>query len=136
MNDLVSTEWLASHLGSSDLAILDASWHLPAAKRDARAEFIEARIPGARVFDIDAISDTASPLPHMLPSPETFASRMGAMGIGDATRVIAYDSAGLFSARVRNFNSGWLRHPRSRRRKFSGPSPCRKATATRSGVAA
>ncbi len=99
MNEnLVSTEWLASHLGSPDLAIVDASWHLPTAKRDAKAEFLETRIPGARFFDIDEISDTASPLPHMLPTPEKFASRLRAMGIGDGSRVIAYDSAGLFSA--------------------------------------
>ncbi len=96
--NLVSTEWLEQGLGSPDIAILDASWHLPAAKRDAKAEFLEARIPGARFFDIDDIADTASPLPHMLPSPEKFASRMQKMGVGDGIRVIAYDSAGLFSA--------------------------------------
>lgn len=97
-NDLVSTEWLEAHLGSPDIAIVDASWHLPAAKRDARKEFLEGRIPGAQFFDIDDISDTASPLPHMLPSPEKFSSRMRKMGIGDGKRVICYDAAGLFSA--------------------------------------
>ena len=73
-HELVSTQWLAERLDSPDISIIDASWHLPAAKRDAKAEFLEAHIPGAQFFDIDAISDTESPLPHMLPSPEKFAS--------------------------------------------------------------
>lgn len=97
-NDIVSTAWLADHLGSPDIAIIDASWHLPTAQRDAKAEFREAHIPGAQVFDIDDLSDTASSLPHMLPGPEKFSSRMRKMGIGDGKRVIAYDTLGLFSA--------------------------------------
>lgn len=95
---LVSTSWLADHLHAPDIAIIDASWHLPAAKRDAKAEFLAAHIPGAQFFDIDEISDTSSPYPHMLPSPEKFASRMRRMGIGDGKQVVAYDSVGLFSA--------------------------------------
>ncbi|MBC8038835.1 MAG: 3-mercaptopyruvate sulfurtransferase [Rhizobiales bacterium] len=97
-NDIVSTEWLGQHLGSPDIAILDASWHLPASGRDAKKEFAEGHIPGAQFFDIDEIADTASALPHMLPSPEKFSSRMRRMGIGDGKRVIVYDAAGLFSA--------------------------------------
>lgn len=97
-DDIVSTAWLEDHLGSPDLAIIDASWHLPTAGRDARAEFRAEHIPGAQFFDIDELSDTSSPLPHMLPSPEKFSSRMRKLGIGDGKRVIAYDSAGLFSA--------------------------------------
>ena len=97
-SDIVSTGWLADHLGSPDIAIIDASWHLPAANRDAKAEFAQAHIRGAQFFDIDDLSDTASPLPHMLPSPEKFSSRMRRMGIGDGKRIIAYDSVGLFSA--------------------------------------
>lgn len=97
-NDIVTTAWLADHLGSPDIAIIDASWHLPTAQRDAKREFLDAHIPGAQFFDIDELSDTASSLPHMLPSPEKFSSRMRKMGIGDGKRVIAYDSVGLFSA--------------------------------------
>ncbi|MFN4143503.1 3-mercaptopyruvate sulfurtransferase [Aestuariivirga sp.] len=97
-DDIVSTEWLEAHLGSPDIAILDASWHMPATGRDAKREFLEGHIPGAQFFDIDELSDTSSPLPHMLPSPEKFSSRMRKMGIGDGKRIIAYDSAGLFSA--------------------------------------
>lgn len=98
MSWLVSTDWLAAHLKAPDIAIVDATWHLPNVARDAHAEYIAARIPGAVFFDIDEISDTSSPLPHMLPSPEKFASRMKKLGIGDGKRVIVYDSYGLFSA--------------------------------------
>lgn len=95
---LVSTDWLARHLKDPDLRVLDASWYLPSEGRDAKAEYAAAHIPGARFFDIDAIADTRSGLPHMAPSPEMFISRMRAMGIGDGHQVIVYDGAGLFSA--------------------------------------
>lgn len=98
MSWLVSTEWLAAHLKAPDIAIVDATWHLPNVARDAHAEYVACRIPNAVFFDIDEISDTSSPLPHMLPSPEKFASRMKKLGIGDGKRVIVYDSYGLFSA--------------------------------------
>lgn len=95
---LVSTTWLADHLGAPDLRILDASWYLPGMKRDGYAEYLAAHIPGARFFDIDEISDAASDLPHMAPPVEKFVSRMRAMGIGDGHRIVVYDGAGLFSA--------------------------------------
>ena len=95
---LVSTEWLAEHLKAPDLRILDASWYLPGDKRDPKAEYDAAHIPGARFFDIDEISETRSELPHMAPPVEKFVSRMRAMGIGDGHRVIIYDTKGVFSA--------------------------------------
>jgi thiosulfate/3-mercaptopyruvate sulfurtransferase len=95
---LVSTDWLAAHLGAPDLRILDASWYLPAEGRDPGAEFEAAHIPGARFFDIDEISDDTSELPHMAPPVEKFVSRVRALGIGDGHRVVVYDGAGLFSA--------------------------------------
>ena len=95
---LVSTDWLEAHLKDPDLRILDASWYLPDAGRDPRAEYERAHILGARFFDIDAIADTRSGLPHMAPPPEMFISRMRAMGIGDGHQVVVYDGAGLFSA--------------------------------------
>lgn len=95
---LVSTGWLAQHLADPDLRLLDASWHMPGSGRDARAEYEAAHLPGARFFDIDAISDQRSALPHMAPPPEKFISRMRAMGVGDGHQVVVYDSAGLFSA--------------------------------------
>ncbi len=95
---LVSTDWLAAHLRDPDLRILDASWYLPDAGRNARAEYHAAHIPGARFFDIDEISDQRSPLPHMAPPVEKFMSRMRAMGVGDGHQVVVYDGSGIFSA--------------------------------------
>ena len=95
---LVSTEWLAKHIKDPDLRLLDASWYLPDAGRDAKAEYDVAHIPGARFFDIDEIADARSELPHMAPPVEKFMSRMRAMGIGDGHQVVIYDGAGLLSA--------------------------------------
>lgn len=95
---LVSTDWLEAHLKDPDLRIIDASWYLPAANRNGRAEYEAGHIPGARFFDIEEISDTRSALPHMAPPSEKFISRMRAMGIGDGHQVVIYDGAGLFSA--------------------------------------
>lgn len=95
---LVSCAWLAERLNAPDLRIIDATYFMPGAPQDAKALYLERRIQGAIFFDIDEISDTANPLPHMLPSPEKFAARMRAMGIGDGMRIVAYDSQGLFSA--------------------------------------
>lgn len=95
---LVETDWLAAHLEAPDLVVIDASWHLPNIDRDAHAEYLGEHIPGALFFDIDEISDTDSPLPHMLPSPEKFSARMRKMGIGDGSRIVVYDSYGVYSA--------------------------------------
>ncbi|MDH3263509.1 MAG: 3-mercaptopyruvate sulfurtransferase [Paracoccaceae bacterium] len=95
---LVSTAWLAAHLKDPDLRVLDASYYLPDMGRDAKAEYDEAHIPGARFFDIDEISDQRSELPHMVPTTEKFISRLRAMGVGDGHQVVVYDGAGLFSA--------------------------------------
>ncbi len=95
---LVSTDWLAAHLKDPDLRVLDASWYLPDAGRDPKAEYEEAHIPGARFFDIDEISDARSDLPHMAPPIEKFMSRMRAMGVGDGHQVVVYDGAGMLSA--------------------------------------
>lgn len=95
---LVSTDWLARHLEAPDVTIVDASWYLPEHQRDPHAEYEREHLPGALFFDIDEICDLESPYPHMLPSPEKFSSRMRKMGLGDGTRVVVYDGAGLFSA--------------------------------------
>lgn len=95
---LVSTGWLAAHLADPDLRILDASWHMPATGRNAKAEYEAAHISGARFFDIDDISDARSALPHMAPPPEKFIARLRAMGVGDGHQAVVYDSVGLFSA--------------------------------------
>ena len=95
---LVKTDWLAQHLQAPDVRVVDASWYMPAANRNAQAEFEEAHIPGAVFFDIDEISDTSTDLPHMLPPPEKFSARARKLGLGDGNRIVIYDGAGLFSA--------------------------------------
>lgn len=94
----VSPAWLAERLEAPDIRVIDATWFMPNDARDAKALYAERRIPGAIFFDIDELADTESPLPHMLPAPEKFASRMKKRGIGDGSRVVVYDNHGLFSA--------------------------------------
>jgi thiosulfate/3-mercaptopyruvate sulfurtransferase len=95
---IVSCRWLAERLQAPDIRVVDATWFMPSDPRSAVALYQERRIPGAVFFPIDEIADTDSPLPHMLPSPEEFASRMRKLGVGDGARVVVYDSHGLFSA--------------------------------------
>jgi thiosulfate/3-mercaptopyruvate sulfurtransferase len=95
---LTETETLERELEAPDLVIVDASWHMPSDGRDPRNEYLEEHIPSAVFFDIDEIADTKNPLPHMLPPPEKFSSRMRSMGIGDGSRIVVYDSKGVFSA--------------------------------------
>jgi thiosulfate/3-mercaptopyruvate sulfurtransferase len=95
---LISPEWLKARLDAPDIRVIDGTWFLPNDPRDARAEHAKARIPGAIFFDIDEIADTASTLPHMLPPPEKFSSRMRKLGIGDGAQIVVYDAQGLFSA--------------------------------------
>jgi len=95
---LVSTAWLQDHLDAPDVRIVDASWHMPAAKRDPKAEYELVHIPGAVFFDIDEIADETSDLPHMLPSPIKFASRVRKLGLGDGSRIVVYDSSGILPA--------------------------------------
>ena len=95
---LVSTAALAESLGRPNLAIVDATYFLPMQGRNGRAEYEQKHIPGAVFFDIDAIADKASPLPHMLPDAATFAAAVGELGIGNDSRVIVYDAHGMMSA--------------------------------------
>src|SRR3954462_11635612 len=95
---LVSTDRLSQHLSDPNVIVLDGSYYLANAKRDAEAEFVAGHIPGAQRFDIDAISDKANPLPHMLPSSEQFAQQVGALGVGDGMTVVLYDGIGLYGA--------------------------------------
>lgn len=95
---LVSTEDLAARLGTPGLTIVDASWYMPADNRSGRAEWAAERIPGAVHFDIDALADRSTDLPHMLLSAEAFAEAVGALGIADDAEIVVYDGAGLFSA--------------------------------------
>jgi thiosulfate/3-mercaptopyruvate sulfurtransferase len=96
ISNLVTTQWLADNL--SDVVIIDASWHLPATKRDAKAEFLITHIPGAVFYDLDAGAATNTTLPHMLPTAANFSADMQSLGVNDNTHVVVYDAAGLFSA--------------------------------------
>ena len=96
MSPLISTTELAARLGAPDLRIVDGSWHLDG--REARADFEQAHIPGAAFFDLDAISDRDSALPHMMPTPEAFGAAVGTLGLSVDDQIVVYDTAGLFSA--------------------------------------
>lgn len=97
-NPFVSTDWLAAHQHDPDVVIVDASWHMPNAARNAQAEYLAGHIPGAVFFDIDGIADTSTNLPHMLPAPADFARAVGALGISEDLTIVIYDEVGLFSA--------------------------------------
>ncbi|MBU8546808.1 MULTISPECIES: sulfurtransferase [Roseomonadaceae] len=95
MELLVSTDWLAAELGKPDLVVLDCTTYLPNEQGNAPDGFRKAHIPGALLFNIDQIADPDSSLPHMIPTPARFEKLMGALGIGNDTRVVFYDQHGL-----------------------------------------
>lgn len=94
--DLVPAEWLVPRTG--EVRILDATWYLPSENRSARADYLAAHLPGAVFFDIDAVADRASPLPHMLPAPADFARAVAALGIHDGAPVVVYDRTAMACA--------------------------------------
>jgi thiosulfate/3-mercaptopyruvate sulfurtransferase len=95
---LVTTDWLAARLGEPEVTIVDGSFYLPALKRDAQTEFLAGHIPGAVFFDIDAIADRSTDLPHMLPDAAQFAQQVGELGVGHDDTIVVYDGSGLGGA--------------------------------------
>jgi thiosulfate/3-mercaptopyruvate sulfurtransferase len=95
---LKTTDWLASQLGKPNVVVVDASYYLPTQQRDAKAEYLAAHIPSAVFFDINAIADHTTELPHMLPGPDQFGAAVGALGIAETDTIVVYDSTGLYSA--------------------------------------
>ena len=95
---LVSTAWLADHLRDRNLSVVDASSVPPGKQGDAHADYRQGHIPGAVFFDINAISDHSTELPHMLPGPAQIGVAAGALGISESDTIVVYDSAGLYSA--------------------------------------
>lgn len=95
---VIDADWLESRLGTPGLSIVDASWYLPAQKRDAQAEYQAGHIPGAVFFDQDLVVEPDSQLPHTLPQPQHFARYVGTMGISADDTIIVYDGPGFFSA--------------------------------------
>ena len=132
----VSTAWLAENLGAPDVAVIDATFLLPTDKRDAKADYLDGHIPGAVFFDIDAIADHKTNLPHMLPSPSVFAGAMEELGLGDGMRFVVYNSSNLQGgARVwwtlRVFGARDVKNPRGRFAAMAGRgAPPRKGTRT------
>ncbi|WP_296173253.1 3-mercaptopyruvate sulfurtransferase [uncultured Brevundimonas sp.] len=136
---LISTEVLATQLGAPDLRLIDASWWLDG--RDAWADFEHERLPDAVFFDLEAISDPASPYPHMLPTPQAFAEAMSALGVGETDDIVVYDAQGLFSAarvwwmlrtmgakRVRVLDGGLPKWRAEGRPLEHGPVPARSSS--------
>jgi thiosulfate/3-mercaptopyruvate sulfurtransferase len=95
---LKSPEWLAGQIGKPDIVIVDGSYYLPTQNRDAQAEYLAAHIPGAVFFDINAVADHSTDLPHMLPGPDQFGAAAGALGISENDTIVVYDGTGLYSA--------------------------------------
>lgn len=97
---IITSEQLSTRLKQGRILPVDATWYLPNVQRNARAEFIQKRLPGARFFDLDKIKDTESSLPHMLPSGELFSTEMRKMGISRSDEIVVYDTSalGIFSA--------------------------------------
>lgn len=98
MDPVVSTAWLADRLRAPDIRVVDGTWFMPAEGRSGHEEYLQAHIPGAVFFDIDAIADKANDLPHMLPSPEAFAKAAGALGLSRDVDIVIYDTHGIRSA--------------------------------------
>jgi thiosulfate/3-mercaptopyruvate sulfurtransferase len=98
MDSLVSTDWLDRHLGEPDLVVVDASWFMPASGRVGRDEYLATHIPGARFFDVDALSDATNPAPHMLPPAQEFGAAMEQLGIGRDDRIVVYDNSPVRTA--------------------------------------
>lgn len=96
---IVDAQWLNTHLSHPDLIVLDASWFMPGVKRDGHKEWLLSRIPGALYFDFDTrICDLNSDLPHTLPSAEYFSQQVGLLGISNESKIVVYDSHGMFSS--------------------------------------
>ncbi|WP_075289056.1 3-mercaptopyruvate sulfurtransferase [Pararhizobium arenae] len=95
---VVSPDWLQDHLNDPAIRVVDASWYLPAQKRDPKAEYAAGHIPGAVFYDQDLIADLNSGLPHTIPSVEAFADAVGKLGISDTNTIVVYDGPGIFSA--------------------------------------
>ncbi len=137
---MISTADLAVRLGDGQTVVFDASWFMPDAGKTGRESFETAHIAGAGFFDLDAVSERSSPLPHMLPSPEAFTAAARALGVNQSSTVVVYDAQGLFSAPrvwwtfrvmghedVRVLDGGLPRWIAERRPVESGPGAARTA---------
>lgn len=138
---VVSADWVEKHIGAEDFRIVDASWYLPAQKRNPKGEYLAGHVPGAVFYDQDEIADHTSDLPHTLPAAEDFAEAVGTLGISETDTIVVYDGPGIFSApRVwwmfRLFGAtkvyvldggldGWIREGRPVETEIPQPEPAR-----------
>jgi thiosulfate/3-mercaptopyruvate sulfurtransferase len=96
---LVEPAWLEARLERVDVRVIDASWYLPAMARDARAEYLQAHIPGAVYLDLSTdLADRSAPVRNTIAPPARLAERFAAAGIGTAHHVVVYDRLGGYSA--------------------------------------
>jgi thiosulfate/3-mercaptopyruvate sulfurtransferase len=98
IDPMVTTAWLAGRLGDPEVQVVDATWYMPGEEGSGPADYAAGHVPGAVFFDIDAIADHTTDLPHMLPSPAAFAQAAGELGLRRESTIVVYDARGLFSA--------------------------------------
>lgn len=96
MTTQIDAKALQALINQDAVRVVDGSWALDGT--DMHALYTQGHIPGAVFFDIEAISDRATGLPHMAPSPDLFAQSVGALGISADDTVVVYDQQGLFAA--------------------------------------
>ncbi len=95
---LVETEWLSSVLDDSSIRVVDATWHLPTTDRNGIDDYRNGHIPGAVFWNIDAVADPSSNLPHMIPDEAEFERHMRELGIGSEHHVVVYDAVNMMTA--------------------------------------
>ena len=98
MDSLVSVEWLSENIAEPDVLILDATWHLPNANRDAREEFAKGHIPNASFLDLGTLNDPTSPVPVAIPNASQLALRLSELGVTPASRIVLYDDSAIKTA--------------------------------------
>lgn len=88
-------------LAEREPIFVDATWFMPGAGQTGAQAFAARRLPDAVFFDIDAVCDPTSPLPHMAPGSAVFARWLATTGLSGEGRFIVYDQNGYAaSARV------------------------------------
>ncbi len=128
---LAETDWLEQHLNDADLRIVDLR---------SQGAYAAGHIPGAVWLDGWKLDDPAT---GYVPKPESFAALMGGLGIGDGTRVVAYDDqGGLWATRLwwaldyyghtntAVLNGGWKKWTKEGRRTATEVPAARQATFT------
>jgi thiosulfate/3-mercaptopyruvate sulfurtransferase len=95
---MVSAGWLAARLRDPRVRIVDATLPMVGQPGTGRDSYMSSHIPGSVFFDINAIADPDTDLPHMLPSPVAFAEAAGALGLDREATIVVYDAHGIYSA--------------------------------------